>query len=196
MKHRLILVWLSSIAFLITSALLLYTFQLRDTGTLVVPGQIRHFTYIGEDHPREWDIPALEKVHMSVENTLHYRYDNGTEWDRLLPSNGVLHLGDHHEEFTVSMFHQLRCLNIVRGSLVSHRSQSIKDSEMKLARHCMNYLRQMVLCRSQLHLESVRDHVGVRLTVSETTHTCRDWTAVYEAAEANVREYKRKKGLL
>lgn len=148
---------------------------------------------MGKDYPREWNIPGLEKVHMSVENAVHYPFNNGTEWDLLLPSNGVLHLGDHGE-FSISMFHQLRCLNIIRSSLVSHRSHSTEEREMKLARHCMNYLRQMILCRSQLHLESVRDHVGPRITVSETTHTCKDWTAVYEAAEANVREYTRKKG--
>lgn len=149
--------------------------------------------HIGDDYPQKWDIPGLVNVYMSVENTRHYSLSNDTEWERLLPSNGVLRLGDDGREFTISMFHQLRCLNILRRTLVSHRDRSIGKREMQLARHCMNYLRQMVLCRSQLHLESVRSHDGAHLAVSETTHTCQDWTAVYDGAEANAREYERSK---
>ena len=58
-----------------------------------------------------------------------------------------------------------------------------------LARHCMNYLRQMILCRADTRLEPVRSPIGHARTMSEVTHVCQDWSTVYEAAEENQREY-------
>lgn len=61
--------------------------------------------------------------------------------------------------------------------------------------HCINYLRQLILCQpdltlepqsyflhDQLHKQGV-DGLGV-------THTCRDWTQVYAALEDNWAEYQ------
>lgn len=45
--------------------------------------------------------------------------------------------------------------------------------------HCMNYIRQMVLCGADLTHESAESEgVGV-------THTCRDWNAAYETVNDN-----------
>ncbi len=154
---------------------------------------LTRIAYIGDDYPQEWDIPTLDPVLMSVENSVHYAFNTSLsvlEWEAILPSNGgVLYLGDRDQpqRSTISMFHQLRCLNIIRDGLVSFRGTD-KTAPSRLVTHCMQYLRQMVLCRSHLHLESVRNHVGPRIAVSETTHRCRDWSAVYEAAESNIRQ--------
>jgi len=43
----------------------------------------------------------------------------------------------------------------------------------------MNYLRQMVLCRADVTLESGRDPVGPGAVVSDITHVCRDWNVVW-----------------
>ncbi|KAJ7587161.1 hypothetical protein C8J56DRAFT_787230, partial [Mycena floridula] len=144
--------------------------------------------YLGNDWPGQWEIPPLDSVHMNVENTMHYSLEKSAEWDTMLPTgNGTLHLGDQGQQFTISLFHQLRCINLIREGLVSFRRQQEKPS--RLVRHCMNYLRMMVLCRSNTKLQSVRNHVGPRISVSDGTYECRDWTAAFEAAEANYRQY-------
>lgn len=156
--------------------------------------------YLGEDFPREWQIPTLDDVYMSVENSVHYPYDGpraDAEWNTTSPQSGLglIYLGKSNQAFTISLFHELRCLDIVRKGLVVFRDRDQPESRSgpsQLVQHCMNYIRQMVLCRSNLHLESVRDHVGPRVAVSETTHKCRDWGVVFEAAEANFRQYSQK----
>lgn len=162
------------------------------------PVMKEQYSYRGDDYPREWDIPALSQVLMNMENSVHYSLNtslSSQEWAALLPNQGIIYLGhDRHnpQPFTTSLFHQLRCLNIIRQQIVSFRSSDPKHRQepSRLASHCMNYLRQMVLCRSNLHLESVRSHVGPRVAVSDVTRRCKDWKAVYDAAESNQRQYQ------
>lgn len=152
--------------------------------------------YCGDDYPRTWPLPALRTVQLSHEDSFHYALDTElgiAEWNATLPKGGtVLRLGPDHRAFTLSMFHQLRCLNIVRDTLVTlyhDRSTDVGHKRMRMAEHCMNYLRQTVICRADLRLESVRASSGPQVTVSDITHTCKDWTAVYRAAEDNYESY-------
>ncbi|KAK7688204.1 hypothetical protein QCA50_008574 [Cerrena zonata] len=155
------------------------------------------YTYFANDYPRTWEIGALETIHMSYEDSQHYSIETplgGAEWNMTLPTGGtIVYLGSQHRPFTVSMFHQLRCLNIIRTAILENHNDSSSHhtkQTQSLVNHCMNYLRQMVLCRTDTTLESVRTTVGRGITVWDITHTCRDWTTVYEAAERNSREHR------
>ncbi|KXN87295.1 hypothetical protein AN958_00156 [Leucoagaricus sp. SymC.cos] len=91
----------------------------------------------------------------------------------------------------------MRCLNIIRKTLAQYYADASDNAQIqnpRLAQHCMNFLRQMILCRSNSRLESVRASKGNHVTSWEVTHTCQDWTAVYEAAEDNYRDYLSNQG--
>ncbi|KAI0649024.1 hypothetical protein C8Q79DRAFT_487858 [Trametes meyenii] len=138
----------------------------------------------------QWTLGPLRTAYLSHEDGAHYAVDTelgALEWDSTLPRGGtILHLGPDLRPFTLSMFHQLRCLNIVREAIVEiPHDSSLEPKDFRLLQHCMDYLRQAVMCRADQRLESVRAIVGGRVTVSDITHSCRDWTAVYEAAEVN-----------
>ena len=111
----------------------------------------------------------------------------------MLPRGGaVLHLGPDLRPFTLSMFHQLRCLDIVREVIVDFFADNRTDAAYTrpaLAAHCMDYLRQTAMCRADLTLESLWSNTSSKVTVSEITHTCKDWMAAYEAAEQNYEAY-------
>ncbi|EAU82127.2 hypothetical protein CC1G_09586 [Coprinopsis cinerea okayama7 len=142
-----------------------------------------------------------------MENSVHFAYNTSLsdrEWEATLPSGGgILYLGssssssssdeaDTLEPYSISMFHQIRCLNIIRKGLIKFEDGGRKQKPDELVHHCMNYLRQMVLCRADLRLEHGR-HLRRGIVVSDITHsTCRDWSAVYEAAEENYRRYQRR----
>ncbi|KAI0667429.1 hypothetical protein C8Q78DRAFT_982211, partial [Trametes maxima] len=115
------------------------------------------------------------------------------EWEAILPSGGaLLYLGPQFRPFTLSIFHQLRCLDIIRETIVDLYTSWEPHPPVKrpqLVQHCMGYLRQTALCRADTRLESVRAASGPGLTAPDVTHTCRDWKAVYEAAERNYRAY-------
>lgn len=152
--------------------------------------------YRGRDYPQEWPIAPLDVVHLSHEDSVHYSIDTPigvAEWNATLPSGGaLLYLGPDLRPFTLGMFHQLRCLNIIREVIVDFYADDSPEAQIKkpvLARHCMNYLKQTVLCRADMRLESVRAPKGHQMTVSDITHTCRDWTPLYKAAERNYEEF-------
>ncbi|KAF9038915.1 hypothetical protein BDZ89DRAFT_390924 [Hymenopellis radicata] len=178
---------IASLAFYSLLVLLLLAVAVRHSRYISSSPVIKHeYTYVGQDVPRMWDsIGAQDTVYMSVENSGHYSFNDSLsdiEWEALAPRDGILCF--NKKRFTISYFHQLRCLNIIRKGIVAFRDPTQRQSPSRLVRHCMNYLRQMVLCRADIDLESVRDHVGPHVAVSETTHVCQDWSAVYKAAEA------------
>ncbi|KLO11090.1 hypothetical protein SCHPADRAFT_942344 [Schizopora paradoxa] len=121
----------------------------------------------GEASP-EWDIGDLGQVRMLVENTERYRIDTeeGTaDWEKLIPQNGgIVYLPNAEtgelEQYTISLFHELRCLDVIRRELVRPTRFESPTPNEPLVKHCLNYVRQMVLCRSDLYLESVRDPIG------------------------------------
>ncbi|EJD48815.1 hypothetical protein AURDEDRAFT_60489, partial [Auricularia subglabra TFB-10046 SS5] len=144
--------------------------------------------YVGNDHPRAWDI-HVDQVLKTTEDSVHYDLETSvgrSEWNSTLPGgNGVVYLGPHRRPFTVAMFHQLRCLQIIGAEIITRRNTDQTETPTAVARHCMTYLRQMVLCRADVRLESVRSPFGPRATTSAITHVCNDWTAVYAEAEQN-----------
>ncbi|KAF9256981.1 hypothetical protein L218DRAFT_936227 [Marasmius fiardii PR-910] len=128
----------------------------------------------------------MELVGMSIFGTSRYTLDvAGTEdWKKLMPSGGHTVRFQHYNRnrnqtemvpFTVSLFHQLKCLEIYHEEYIASAPPSPR------VRHCLNYLRQQILCRMNLRLESTKDE-GAR-SVRQYETVCRDWSLVYRAAE-------------
>ena len=151
--------------------------------------------YVGSNHPRTWDIGILPPVRMNIEPTKHYQLSGPTadaEWAALAPNNGIFRLGLGPERlgqpYSVSLFHQLRCLDIIRRDIVG--SLLPPEDDGKLSRHCLNYMRQMVLCRADLAVDPVLGR-GQEARVRADTNQCVDWRRVYDELEKNQREYAR-----
>ncbi|KAJ7573796.1 hypothetical protein C8J56DRAFT_1065717 [Mycena floridula] len=137
----------------------------------------------------KFNIRELGDVLMVVEDTNHFQMEDNEEWDLLSPGHGLVYLGENHQPFMPSMFHQLRCLNIIRKAVlhIDAAGHSTKDRvPTDLEHHCVNYLRQMVLCRGDLHLDDVRQNprdLGPKVFLD--SHQCKDWQAVYREVQKN-----------
>ena len=143
--------------------------------------------YIGTDYPRTWDIGFLPPIRMNIEPTKHYQlsgYNADAEWAALAPNNGILYLGPHRQPFSISLFHQLRCLDIIRRDV----AETLPQEESRLSRHCLNYMRQMVLCSTDLAVDPVMGR-ELEAEVRAETNQCVDWRHVYQTLEENQREY-------
>ena len=143
--------------------------------------------YTGSGYPRAWDIGILPPIRMNIEATKHYQLSGNNadaEWVALAPNNGTLYLGTQRRPFSISLFHQLRCLDVIRRDII----EALPQEESKLSRHCLNYMRQMVLCRTDLAVDCV---LGRELgaEVRAETNQCVDWRRVYQRLEENQREY-------
>ncbi|KAL1708965.1 hypothetical protein EV121DRAFT_195908 [Schizophyllum commune] len=185
---RLALALLVSLAFLFV-ALLRYHKRTKDMDGTV-------YTFRGRDYPETWDIGPLEEVHMPYENTVHYALDTPAgieQWETMLPpGEGMLYLGPDKRPFSISVFHQLRSSG--KSHLVvqsQHADEPPPERQSPLVNHCVNYIRQTVLCRADLTMESIRGLNYSTSTVSDVTHVCQDHTAVFRASEENWKEYQR-----
>ncbi|KZT04285.1 uncharacterized protein LAESUDRAFT_728090 [Laetiporus sulphureus 93-53] len=152
----------------------------------------REYTYLGDDYPEAWPI-EIPNVLMASDNSMHFQLDTPdgiAEWSSIVPGeSGLLHLGPHRQPFTVSMFHQLRCLNVIREELLFDRDKDDESARSELARHCLNYVKQMVLCRGDLQLEPFLAPSNTAPIDLYGTYECRDWGAVYKEIERNQLEY-------
>lgn len=97
---------------------------------------------------------------------------------------------------SVSMLHQLHCVEKMRRGLDNPDDEYATIPHLQ---HCMNYIRQMILCASDLTLEPERDasHAinsshpeGLTRPGVGVTHVCRNWEDAYTSIEANFEEWE------
>lgn len=144
---------------------------------------------------------------LRVDDSVHYTIhapDGGTsddianveaEWSSLFPSgHGFIRLGPLGREFTVSMFHQLHCINNIRLAL------ALQPVPLYHVQHCMNYLRQMILCAANTRLEPMSKRLQEKSNVAGVdglglTHVCKDWSAVHQVFEDQFRVWDNSTGV-
>lgn len=114
---------------------------------------------------------------MNIEDTLHYGITEpaaDVEWTELTPNDGLVKV--NNETYTIALFHQLRCLDIIRQA-VRDRTTSRPG---ELERHCLNYLRQSLLCRGDIHMEITGGPLH-RTEVFQDSFVCNNWESVYDS---------------
>ncbi len=137
----------------------------------------------------------VEPVALRLSSTTHYQLDGSNaslaEFSALLPEGGhTVHINDKNgrpEVYTVTLFHQLKCVDILQTYYVTDRPS--KQPLSSIAKHCLNYLKQTTLCRPSLGLESIQTPEGHAVRSYEAV--CNDWSAVYAEAERNQAVWRR-----
>lgn len=146
----------------------------------------------GDNHPSYLIQPDdLPRVALDVENSVHYGTNNPqhveTDWEIRIDAHEWYKLGPRMHAYAAVMQHDLHCLDIF------HRALVVTDSRSRFGhvQHCLNYLRQVILCDPDLTLEDVDalevDHDLVR---QGTTRVCRDWSAVWRESERAENEWQ------
>ncbi|KIP09674.1 hypothetical protein PHLGIDRAFT_126117 [Phlebiopsis gigantea 11061_1 CR5-6] len=119
------------------------------------------------------------EVYLQFDTWARYRLHSADEWAALYPGNGLVHLGRDQEPHTVAMLHQLRCIDFVRDQIT--RPAAARDGGQ--TRHCMNYLREMLMCHADDTLDAYQYVHKTRALDAQPVRRCRDWRAVYERVE-------------
>ncbi|OJA11477.1 hypothetical protein AZE42_09965 [Rhizopogon vesiculosus] len=137
----------------------------------------RHYTYIGEDHPTELPL-RLDTIALTFNSSEHYGtsdFHAWSEWsslDHFPHGHGFVRLGPNGRIFGISMFHQIHCLQMIRSALINGPNGH--------SGHCLNFLRQAILCNSDITLDPLLDDPARRSTDGlGVPHSCRDWSQVY-----------------
>ncbi|KAI0722491.1 hypothetical protein C8Q76DRAFT_691264 [Earliella scabrosa] len=144
------------------------------------------YSYVGDDFPEHWPLPPANPVALVVEDPIHLPItgpDAREEWASYTPKGfGYLRLGPEHRAFTITMFHEYHCLRLFRFALAGDTRPRTRSHFA----HCLNYIRQMVLCAPDLTLEPY-DALERNFDVerSGATHVCEDWNQVYDEMSKN-----------
>ncbi|KAJ7060894.1 hypothetical protein C8F01DRAFT_1290971 [Mycena amicta] len=137
-----------------------------------------------------WDLGPLPLVRIAIEESRHFDIIGAgadAQWAAIIPRNapgGIFNVSDASgrtpaQPYMLSFFHQLRCLDIIRRTYIGEYGREMEG----ISRHCMNYLRQAILCRVDSRLEPVRQLEGDHTVDVWGDMTCRDWTKVYERVD-------------
>jgi len=169
--------------------MLLIALSLKNRATQHEP----NYSYIGDDFPPEFPMPPIGTVELALEESWRFRVSNQTVetwWNNLPIDFGYVRLGPEHRIFAVSMNHQHHCLYLISKALAT-LSGPLKQHDAGHLQHCLNYLRQNILCEADRTLEPP-DWLHRNLAVQRAEarpRTCRDWSAIRGYAANNFDEW-------
>ncbi|KAJ7352495.1 hypothetical protein DFH08DRAFT_88964 [Mycena albidolilacea] len=178
----------------LVSLLLLFLAGIKIGGILWLRTRFvsRTYTFVGDDYPRIWPIKLPEKqVLIPIHDTIRYQLeteDGAAEWSASMAENGMIYLGKQCRPFSISMFHQIRCLDTLGKAFVGVKSRNGSSTrpdteDWDLIRHCMNYLRQMMFCHSRTYLDPLLGYP--QPNGYPDTDQCPDWSVVYDEVQRN-----------
>ncbi|KAI0395031.1 hypothetical protein F5Y17DRAFT_229496 [Xylariaceae sp. FL0594] len=122
------------------------------------------------------------------------RSDGDKAWAELIPNgDGVVYLNHSLPALRparISMFHQLKCLYLVRQGYFKARSGNLDEIDDTVLSYCWDYLRQSLLCAGDTTLEwldgdppsDVADG-GLRSAGFGYRHKCKDYRGIRAWAE-------------
>jgi len=115
----------------------------------------------------------IGRVGVWIDDSEHYSSRPGSVGDEEF-RNLAPYVEKTNGEFSpVAMVHQLQCLQVIREEYATRTTR-------KMAEHCLQYLRQSVLCAADTRLESVRFSKPPHVVALPGEYECRDWTKVME----------------
>ncbi|KAK4448437.1 hypothetical protein QBC34DRAFT_407430 [Podospora aff. communis PSN243] len=109
----------------------------------------------------------------------------------LPPSQPIANHTEEAELYSLSVTHQLHCLAVLRDVIIKYerrdRSRFAGDGHEY---HCLDYIRQAILCSGDTTLDYANDRVFGQdgkvtrygFTGSNSTHQCRDWDFIRDFA--------------
>lgn len=154
-------------------------------------------SYIGLDYPIMLDVgdlgPVAITLHESVRFTLEDVDDEAVDktWGTVFanpPGLGRVNLGENDRLLTATYIHQLHCVRELSRAFHRPRSKLVSTEHQQ---HCLNYLRQTLLCDAADTLEE-GDFMSRDFEVDRIggTLVCWDWRKVYDVMGTMWREQK------
>ncbi|PMD42849.1 hypothetical protein L207DRAFT_424172 [Hyaloscypha variabilis F] len=176
----------------ITGLLLLLHDQSKDSqGSIQVGGDS---TGAGPTFPTQ-AVKFESDMSFTPKNTSEFFTDETLDsWKKLMPAG--TRFGSIGEPFsTTSMTHQLHCVYMMArifSGIVSNNTQKIPDDYYSHFFHCIDYLRQGIMCSADLALEAHDamdpDDLGPLDGGWSGIHVCKDYSQVISYLEGQIAE--------
>lgn len=163
-------------------------------------GFLRSYSFIDNDFPNELPL-RLDHITVAFNDTTSYGLHDVQQWQTVFPrGGGWVNLGPETRPFSVSMFHQLHCLNGIRHAISQSSAAACNNTTVdpKIrghTNHCFNFLRQALLCKADTTLEPTtivdlpKGAHGAAASGNGVLHRCVDYRSVYRFLERNHDEH-------
>ncbi|KAI6045797.1 hypothetical protein EDC04DRAFT_2162925 [Pisolithus marmoratus] len=172
---------------LINGCILLWRAGYFISTSLGSPENISKPSYVGLDYPIMLDVGNPDLVAMTLHESVRFALEDVDDvavdktWGTLFanPSGlGRVKLGENNRLLAVTFVHQLHCVRELARAFHRPRSNLVSREHQH---HCLNYLRQTLLCDAADTLEEgdfmLRDFEVDRVG---GTLVCWDWEKVYD----------------
>lgn len=145
--------------------------------------------YINDDYPMHLPY-QLGDAEITFDCSTRFDLNNSMSsevWTKATDtrSGGFVRLGPDYRVFAVSMYHQLHCMSSFQRALSNNPGKPSKlDHHIQ---HCLNYLRQFILCSADDRLEPIVKVPTLKRQGCAPTfsRTCRNWGELYSFSERN-----------
>ncbi|KAI1763305.1 hypothetical protein GGR53DRAFT_497994 [Hypoxylon sp. FL1150] len=123
-------------------------------------------------HPGSW-VKVQPSSELGISGGIPLReYSQNGSWDT------------DEQGFALSMHHQIHCLGLIKHVLVmAERNQTLTSGDFRHMDHCVEYIRQAIMCHGDLTLEPLMPE-ATRTSIESDTwgskHYCRDWSVLKE----------------
>ncbi|KAE9384789.1 hypothetical protein BT96DRAFT_868700 [Gymnopus androsaceus JB14] len=166
-------------------------------GTASMRTDEHHYSYVGDDYPEYLPLPTMLQTTntvFEVKNSLPISGPNAaTHWQSIYPPGyGFVRLGTESRLLCVAMFHELHCIEKMRIFLDDPTNREVGFLHQQ---HCMNYLRQIFLCKADMTLEPLLNgDIDRRNLVMKSgmdiERSCVNWKDIYDAVGDNYLNWK------
>lgn len=151
------------------------------------------YTWVGDDFPPTVPMGGpLPIIDVTIEESARFAISEDTVstwWANLATDLGYVRLGPEHRIFSISTHHAQHCLYFFARELSQPKPRKV-DGHIQ---HCMNYLRQSILCAADTTLEppdwQMRNYKLERVG-GGWTRKCRDWTVLRGFVKGNFDEWR------
>jgi len=161
---------------------------------------VSDFSNIGEDTVQEYLIPPqnIGKVALLVEESVHLGLHDLESrrawWGMGVVSTKWATLGPNFHGFYTQMYHDLHCMSALMDAV----NFGAEDDDIVAwhYHHCLNWLRQSILCDSDVTLEPP-DSLTRNFSTSRSggTHVCSDWSSVIQHVEDALQSWEEFKNI-
>ncbi|KIJ25895.1 hypothetical protein M422DRAFT_134417, partial [Sphaerobolus stellatus SS14] len=149
--------------------------------------------YVADDYPMRLPL-ELGSAQATFDCSARYMVNTNISrevWSKSTDTQGggFVRLGEDYRVFAVSMFHQLHCISALHTAITMQTSQ---HSDLGgHVQHCLNYLRQFILCSADDTVEPVvtLSRLQSQGCAAPFTRTCRNWERLYDFSAANYLEF-------
>ncbi|KAJ7114042.1 hypothetical protein C8R44DRAFT_796149 [Mycena epipterygia] len=154
-----------------------------------------YYSHVGQDYPLQYPIGPLDTVTMTLHESVHFALNASDpvaadEWvlySSIPKGIGRTRLGPNQRVFVLTVSHQMHCLRRIHIALLNREDALANYGHVH---HCLNYLRQTLLCEAADTLERgdfmERDYELERIS---DTLVCRDWEKAFEILDGKYEEW-------